>query len=329
MTRDPTDKVPEDVLAAYGFAGAEQRPFERGVVNRHWLVTHEGRSCVIGRYHPARTAAAIVWAQALVRHAERANWPVPTPIPAVDGRDVVERGGRLWAAARFLEGVSVAEDSAASLNIRGRLLARLHRGIAGFEVERQRPDTGKTWELDLVVAPADAGSFNELLAAFGREYPELAWSIRRQRYRNLRELARLHYPDLPDYPIHGDFGRWNLLWKDGQLTGLVDFDQCRRDAQLCDLAPLFMPFMPLDPRLAAGLLEGYQSIRPLSDGEWELLPGLIRAALLHWVAFLLVTWRMTGETPAGIARTMNERFPAFEAAVPGWLALRSASARKV
>jgi Ser/Thr protein kinase RdoA (MazF antagonist) len=222
----------------------------------------------------------------------------------------------VWSCHRFLDGEPAASDTPASRHIAGRLLGRLHKDLASFEVGGQRPGLGKTWELDVMVEPAGMGTFNALVAGFGREYPELAATIRRQRYRNLRELSRLHYPDLADHPVHGDFSPPNLLFKDGQLTGLLDFDFSRQDAWLCDLAPLLMPFQPLEPRLAAGLFDGYQSVRRLSEAEWDLLPALVRASLLWWVAHLLVRWRFTGSAPAGIARTLNQRFPAFDAFEP-------------
>ena len=84
-----------------------------------------------------------------------------------------------------------------------------------------------------------------------------------------------------------------------------------------------MPFQPLDQKLAAALLSGYQTVRPLSDAEWELLPALVRSALLWWVAFLLVQWRTRGGSVEGIARTMTVRFPAFEAAEPAYRGLRA------
>lgn len=287
-----------------------------GNVNRHWRVDAGDRTVVVRRHSVARGLSSIEWEQALMAFAAEKGWPTPVAMNAASEKPSVEFEGRTWTCHRYLEGETVAADTPASRHINGRLLGRLHKDLAGFEVIGQRPGFGKTWELDLMVEPAGAGSFNALVSAFGQEYPELAATIRRQRYRNLRELSRLHYPDLPDHPIHGDFAPPNLLFKDGQLTGLLDFDFARQDAWLCDLAPLLMPFQPLEPRLAAPLFEGYQSVRPLSEAEWALLPALVRASLLWWVALLLVRWRLSGSAPAGIARTMNERFPAFDAFEP-------------
>lgn len=286
-------------------------------MNRHWLAECNGRRVVVRQSHVSRTAAAVAWEQALIAFAGEKGWPVAEAIASAADGTVIECGGRLWTAAPFLEGEPGRQDSPAQHTIYGRLLAGLHRDLASFPPGGQRPGFGKTWELDVMVEPAGEGSFNSLVSAFGQQYPALAASIRRQRYRNLRELSRLHYPDLPERPIHGDFGPWNLLFKEAQLAGIIDFDQSRRDALACDIAPLLMPFMPLDMRLVRAVLQGYESVRPLSDEEWALLPALVRAALLWWVASLLVRWRLEGGEPTGITRTMTVRFPAWDEAEAG------------
>lgn len=306
--------IPAEVLEAFGCPGAVSLVLEGGVMNQSWLVEAPGGPIVLRCHNRARAAPAVAWEHALVRFAGERGWPVPRPIATRTGVTVLEHGRRLWSASPFLEGEPGREESPGLRRIYGRLLARLHQDLATFAGEGQRPGFGKTWELDAVVEAGGAGTFNELVAGFSRDYPELGATVRRQRYRNLRELSRLHYPDLPEHPIHGDFQPKNLLFRDGQISGILDFDQSRRDALVCDLAPLLMPFQPLESRLCAALIEGYESVRPLSDAEWELLPALVRAGLLWWVAFLLVRWRTEGGEPDGIARTMNQRFPAFDAA---------------
>lgn len=277
---------------------------------------------VIRRHSVTRSIEDVSWEHALIAFADDRAWPVPTPVASLRGSTSVEERGRLWSASQLLEGEPLREDSTAMRRISCRLLGRLHRDLAGFGSEGQRPGFGKTWELDLAVESAGADTFNEVVVAFSRDYPDLGAAVRRQRYRSLRELSRLHYPDLPEHPIHGDFQPKNLLFRDGNLSAILDFDQARRDALVCDLAPLLMPFQPLDLRLGAALLEGYESVRPLSESEWSLLPALVRASLLWWVTLLLVRWRTEGGDTAGIVRTMNQRFPAFDAAERGFRALR-------
>lgn len=303
---------PETVLEAFGLGGAVPQFIARGNMNHHWAIGVPGKGTVVKRYNALRTAPAVVWEHALIAYAAGRGWPVAKPIAAA-GSTVFEHEGQLWSAAPYLRGEHGSETSVGMRTIYGRLLARLHRDLEAFPAEGQRPGAGKVWELDVIARAGGSESFNRLVAEFGRDYPELAARVRRERYRNLHELSRLHYPDLPDRPIHGDFEPWNLLFDAGQLTGVLDFDQARRDALACDIAPVLMPFLPLDLPLAQAFLRGYESVRQLTETEWALLPALVRASLLGWVAFLLARWRMNGEEPAGVARTMTVRFPAWDA----------------
>ena len=144
-----------------------------------------------------------------------------------------------------------------------------------------------------------------------------------ERERNTRELEDLVVADLPLLPVHGDFHRFNLLWEGSRISGIVDWDACRRDALVADIAPLLMPFMPLEAELARALLEGYQSVRRLSEQERRLLLPMVRTSLLWWVGVLLGRWDGQGEPPAGIERTLGERWTALEAAEPGLRAILS------
>lgn len=314
--------VPREVVEAFGLEPGAVRRAERGAMNRNWVIDTPTGAFVVREHRAAQNAAAVEWEHALIRFAGGKGWPVAMPAPAHSGETTVCHGQRLWSAAPFLRGEHGSATSVAMRTIYGRLLGRLHRDLQAFPSEGQRPGFGKTWELDAMVRPAGMDTFNQLVAAFARDYPELGALIRRERYRNLRELSRLHYPDLPDRVIHGDFEPWNLLFEDGQLTGLFDFDQARRDALACDIAPALMPFLPLELPLADAFSRGYESVRPLSEAEWALLPALVRASLLWWVTFLLVRWRLEGGEPAGIARTMTLRFPAWDAFEKGFRGLR-------
>ena len=313
MARDLAETVPPDVLEAFGFAGAACDRLSGGNVNAHWLATLGDESRVFARHHIARPAAAVTWAQSLEEFAAERGWPIPQGFSTISGATIVEHGGLLWSAAAYVPGEHPSASSVPMHHIYGRMLARLHHDIESFPVEGQRPAAGKAWELDTWVAPAQSGTFNDLLALFGREYGELAAGVRRYRYRNLRELSRLHYPDLADRPIHGDWSADNLLWKDGTLAAVLDFDFSRRDALACDIAANF-PWDDRGPGVIAAFLRGYEEERPLDDAEWDVLPALARAQLLFHVAIRLVEWRLLGDdgVPHSVARTVGRRLPRTE-----------------
>jgi Ser/Thr protein kinase RdoA (MazF antagonist) len=196
--------------------------------------------------------------------------------------------------------------------------------MAAFALDGQREGFGRLWELDPVVQAAGAASFNDLLARFGHEHSALAAGVRRQRYRNLRELARLGYGDLSLGLVHGDFQRENLLFSRGEFSGLLDFDSIRLDAPVADLAAsawldcLDPSGDRIDPAAAGAFVEGYAAARPLPDYERRMLPALVRAQMLWFVAFRLMQWSVD-RSPApvqSIARTVNRRLPALDGVTP-------------
>ena len=304
------NEPPDVVLAAYGLAGAPSTPLDGG---QAWAVRAEPPVVVKRRRLPASSAGA-EWEAELRRLAAAAGWPAGGIVRTVDGAAAVTgtAGSATWTCETWLPGKRREVRSVAGWRIVGRLLGRLHSDLSRSDPGTQRPGLGKAWELDVLTEAAGAGTFNRLVAAFGHAYPEVAAAVRRERYRNLRELARLGYPDLPEQPIHGSFSPGHLLWTGGELTGVIGWEFARRDAAMCDLAPLLMPDGPLELPFAQALFEGYAAVRPVSNQEFGLLPALVRAWLLWQVTVLLIGWRLAGGDPAGVVHTMEERFPAFE-----------------
>ena len=304
------NEPPDRVLAAYGLAGAPRTPLDGG---QAWAVRAEPPVVLKRRRLPGSGAGA-EWEAELRQLAAELGWPAGRVVRTVDGAAAVTgaTGGETWTCETWLPGERREVRSVAGWRIVGRLLGRLHSDFARSDPGVQRPGLGKAWELDVLTEATGVGTFNRLVAAFGHAYPELAASIRRERYRNLRELARLGYPDLPEQPIHGGFSPGHLLWTGGELTGVIGWEFARRDAAMCDLAPLLMPRGPLELPFAQALFEGYATVRPVSNQEFGLLPALVRASLLWEVTVLLIGWRLGGGDPDRVVHTMEERFPAFE-----------------
>jgi homoserine kinase type II len=312
------------VLAAFGIEPESIRNIRTGRVNRHWRVTAAGREYAVRRYgsppyYPrAHTPETIAFEHDALRHAAAKGWPVPVPIAALDNSTLVERGGALYALFPFLEGRPAPPHSARDLRIKGRLLARLHRDMAGFTTE-QRPGFGRMWELDYYLG--GPLPFNDMLREFGRSHREEAAIVRGQRYRNLRELSRLGYGDLPDQFGHFDFHHDNLLFSKGELTGLLDFDSAHLDARVADVATsvaldcLEPPaYDAIAPEKMKAFVAGYVESSPLSAQELTLIVPLLHSWIVAAAAGRIGQWLRTPDDAvlAKVHRTVYGRIPAFE-----------------
>ena len=195
--------------------------------------------------------------------------------------------------------------------------------MASAPLEGQRPGFGKIWELDRPDA-ARFPAFNDLLRAFGSEHPDHARVLRAHRYASLRELSRLGYGELPETFVHCDFRHDNLLFRGGELTGLLDFDFLHRDARVVDLAWAIAldcleppAHNAISPESVAAFVAGYHTASSLDEAERALIIPLVRAALISGAAMRLREWedgpkRLRLDAPRSVGRTVEHRLPAFE-----------------
>ncbi|MCZ6635947.1 MAG: phosphotransferase [bacterium] len=108
------------------------------------------------------------------------------------------------------------------------------------------------------------------------------------RLARLQEAIRT--PDLETLPravIHGDYRAQNLLFREGQVVGILDLDTARGAPRLFDLAYALVFFQaviaeaPLDLDERGCFLKGYNQKNKLSERERDLLPDFLELALMR------------------------------------------------
>lgn len=287
----------EDLLNEFGSTASSITPLNGGAVNEHWRVEADGRPLVLRRYNPRHNPAGIPYEHQVLGHMAARGWPVAAPIPALNGRTLLEIEGSRYALFPFLPG-SPAPFSRALLEEKGRLLARLHRDLASAPVSGQRPGFGRVTELDAWLAPDRFFTLDALLAWTRRGDPALANAIRRECELSQEELHRLGFNAIPDTVVHFEFYRANLLFEQRKLSAVLDFDFVHQDAAVSDIGRSVAIECMADGRIIserlACFVTGYLHELPLSEPELELVIPAIRANLL-WLAVLpLSLWASGG-----------------------------------
>jgi homoserine kinase type II len=125
------------------------------------------------------------------------------------------------------------------------------------------------------------------------------------------ELAFLesHWPSgLPAGVIHADLFPDNVFFLDDHLSGLIDFyfacnDFFAYDLSVCLNAWCFEKDWSYNITKGMALIEGYQSVRRLSEPETAALPLLSRGSALRFFLTRLYDWIMT---PAGALVTKKD-----------------------
>lgn len=223
---------------------------------------------------------------------------VPTPVPLLleDGSRMMVVDGRAWILMPFVDAPWLAGD-VSSMRHLGELMARLHAiPDDGTFITRYTMGTDIWPDVFELAEKMDAWSpfLREMEADFAR-------------------LPELIPDDLPRGPIHGDLFLDNVLARDGEIKAVLDFEDICWNILATDLAVAFIGCCwdggePVEERWTA-LVEGYESVRKLTQAEWDALPELYRYATLSVAMWRYRKFRLEleSEEHADRYKLMTER----------------------
>jgi Ser/Thr protein kinase RdoA (MazF antagonist) len=259
--------------------------------NQTFLVETPGRGAFTLRVHrtgyQSRTSieSELAWLMALRRDTDLA---IPEPIPGRDGqllqRFDTPRGERMAVLFRFIEGSEPQPDSnLGDLFVTlGRYAATMHNHVTNW----QRPPgfERQIWQAATILD--SDGPWGDWRLAPGVNDSNRPILDRLDSALWLRLGAYGTGPDRYGL-IHADMRLGNLLVDGGKVT-LIDFDDCGFCWFAYDFAAAisFYETNPAIPALRSAWIEGYQSVRPLSQEDIGAVDSMImlrRMALLAWI----------------------------------------------
>ncbi|MDE2595592.1 MAG: homoserine kinase [Sphingomonadales bacterium] len=272
-----------------------------GVSNSNWLIDTEGADgsgarFILTMYEQRTEVEDLPFFLSLLDHLAGQHCPVPRTIHDRDGNAFRLLDGKAVALIEFLPGVSVSDPTPAQARAVGGALAQLHLSAASFPGRRANGLGLDEW-IKLAGACGDEG-----LAAI---HPELAGLVGRE----LERLERRWPTDLPRSVIHADLFPDNVLMLGDRVSGLIDFYFACTDITAYDVAVTHAAWCfdasgsRFDPALSAGLIAGYEAVRPLSPAERDALPLLAQGAAMRFLMTRAYDWM---NTPAGALVTRKD-----------------------
>lgn len=254
-------------------------PVAAGIENSNWFITlrrGEDRFPCVLTLVESLPEEELPFFIALTSCLAEADLPVPIPLPLADQRRQFLLQDRPALLVPRLPGTHVGRPPVELCRRVGCLLATMHRASRRCPLDRDRPDH-RWWP-----------------SAFAWLAPSLPPEVHDELAGALVEASRLfgQCRPLPRGIIHGDLFRDNVLVDNGRITGVLDFFHATRDLLAWDIAITLNDWAVHDgrgdPERRQALLDGYESERPLSSEEAEMLPGLQRAAAARfWLSRLV------------------------------------------
>ena len=256
-------------LEAYDLGALiELAPIAEGVENSNFRLETEAGRHVLTLFERRTDAAALPFCLGLTAHLAKAGRPAAEPVADGSGNWIGTLNGRPAAIVKWVEGVWLRAPADADQAKAGAELARLHIAAADYPGRRANPVGPDACQALLdrcrtVAKGHDAAMLDVLAREIG------AW----------RALPA----DLPSGAIHADYFPDNVLFDQGEVSGVIDVYFACTGAWAYDLAIglaawAFNADGSLGRSAFEAFLSGYESVRPLRPDERDLLPALGRAA---------------------------------------------------
>lgn len=257
-----------------------------GVENSNFLLHTTKEPLILTLYEKRVEKNDLPFFLGLMQHLAAKGLSCPLPLPRRDGELLGELSGRPAALISFLEGMWLRKPEAKHCREVGKALAAMHLAGEGFEITRPNALSVEGWKMlwDKSEDRAD----------------EVEKGLRDEIRPEIDYLAA-HWPkDLPAGVIHADLFQDNVFFLGDELSGLIDFyfacnDLLAYDVSICLNAWCFEKDGAYNVTKGKALLEGYQSVRPMSEAELEALPLLARGSALRFFLTRLYDWLTTPE----------------------------------
>ncbi|OCJ03257.1 homoserine kinase [Agrobacterium sp. 13-626] len=265
-----------------------------GVENSNFLLHTSRDPLILTLYEKRAEKNDLPFFLGLMQHLASRGLSCPLPLPRRDGELLGHLSGRPAALISFLEGMWLRKPEAKHCREVGKALAAMHVAGEGFDIKRPNALSLAGWQ----------GLWEKSEARADEVEPGLQDEIRGE-----LDFLGSHWPkDLPDGVIHADLFPDNVFFLGDELSGLIDFyfacnDQLAYDVSICLNAWCFEKDGAYNITKGMALLEGYQSVRPLSDAEIAALPTLSRGSALRFFLTRLYDWLTT---PAGAMVTKKD-----------------------
>jgi len=257
-----------------------------GVENSNFLLHTTKDPLILTLYEKRVEKSDLPFFLGLMQHLSERGLSCPLPLPRRDGELLGELSGRPAALISFLEGMWLRKPEAKHCREVGKALAGMHLAGEGFEIKRPNALSLEGWK---VLWEKSAERADEVEIGLEQEITaELAF-------------LQAHWPkDLPAGVIHADLFQDNVFFLGDELSGLIDFyfacnDLLAYDVSICLNAWCFEKDGSYNVTKGSALLEGYCSVRPLSEAERDALPVLARGSALRFFLTRLYDWLTTPE----------------------------------
>ncbi|XYI03552.1 phosphotransferase [Sorangium sp. So ce1128] len=284
---DPNASTIDEIIGTYGLGAVlRHESTVGGAVNQNWVVQTTHAKIVLRCVAVERAPEDLSFEHAFIEYLAGVPVPYELPVPLKTrcGATFLSWSGRLFWAYRYIAGDTHVFDDESPLQI-ARAMANLHDAASRADIGLGKP-TSTPFQLDWLIAEMEASRH----PSDERWLDDPRFTYYRDRIDAVVDMVSRQngdgYDELQRFPIHGDWSWDNVVFREGRIHGLLDFDNARLDTAIRDLTCYIQGdcirapgSYILDVETARPVIAEYRRHRPLSRQELLLIPEIAAAEL--------------------------------------------------
>jgi homoserine kinase type II len=259
--------------AEFGLSIVSIRGILAGSVNTNYECALEGGGRAFLRVYEEQDARGAESEIRLLEHLSSRGVPTVRPLPRVAGQGsmrVSSFGGKAAAVFPWVDGEVLCQKRVTEpvMEQVGEALARIH--VAGADFEGAGPSRFDAAHLRGRIERLRAQGYGRPSPGAGIAGGEIGADVERLADKLAAHADRTRHAPAAASLVHGDVFRDNVLWKDGTMAAVLDFESASLGSVTFDLCVTMLAWCygdALERGLARALVRGYASHRPLTEAD--------------------------------------------------------------
>jgi len=268
----------KDILSNYNLGKLDSfKGIEEGIENTNYFLSVDKKKYILTIYEKRVKTEDLPFFSELITTLNKSNFKCPVPITNNNKQVISEFNNKKLMIVSFLEGKAKGNLSPDNCKSVGIEVAKMHEITKNFSIKRQNDLSINSWR----------NLFDKVKDQCSKIHSDLPRLIEE----NLKDVEANWPKNLPQGIIHADLFHDNIFFEKEKFSGIIDFYFSCNDFFAFEIAICFNALcfdgvkenLSFNVTKAKNFIEGYSSIRKLTEAEKDSIKVLSQGAALRFL----------------------------------------------
>ncbi len=268
----------EEILSNYNLGKLDTfKGIEEGIENTNYFLSVGKVKHILTVYEKRVKSEDLPFFSELMSSLNKAKFKCPVPIINKKNNTLTDYNGKKLMIVSFLEGKAKKNLSPINCKSIGIEVAKMHNITKNFKFKRQNDLSVNSWR----------NLFNSIKDKCSDIHKDLPKLIEE----NLNDVEKNWPKNLPKGIIHADLFHDNIFFIDNKFSGIIDFYFSCEEFYAFEIAICFNALcfdgqknnLSFNVTKAKNFIDGYTSVRKLTDSEMHSIKVLSQGAALRFL----------------------------------------------